>query len=199
MSTASTLLPSKVRRVGLRAQDYKGGSLHGAQLEKELPSVRQSTPEEDILRPPEGSSDEDSGGSDSEDGPAPKRRKGSGSEDSVMMESKSRLPLSGSANTQDTLTTAPSNIEATSFTSCRTRNVKDYEEPPFPDQASQSRRKKPTYTRKAANYNIHTNSSNVQENKKPKTSPAKTLPDAKGFLKPNTAALEAKCMDSIAT
>lgn len=198
MSTASALLPNQGRRVGLRQQDYDGPSIHGAHLKKELPIVRQPTPEEEIMRSPEGSTDEDLGASDSEDEPAPKRRKGSGSESPVMMGSKSRLPLSESSNSQDKFTTAPSNIQATSFITSRKRDVNDDEEETFFNE-SQSRRSKTTYKSKAANYNIHTNSSNLQETKRPKTSPAKTSQDAKGFLKRDTTDLEAKCMDSIVT
>ena len=192
MSTASTLLPS--RRVGLTRHGYKGESLHGARLKKELPIVRQPTPEEDINRPPEDTSDEDLGGSDFEDEPAPKRRKGSDSEDSVKMESKLRLPLSEFSNARDTFTTAPSNIQATPFTTSRKRDVNDDEEP---FSQSQSRRSKTTYTRKAAN--IHTNSSNSQETEKPKSSPAKISQDAMGFMKRDMSGSEAKRMDSIVT
>ncbi|KAG7005980.1 hypothetical protein G7Y79_00017g043620 [Physcia stellaris] len=192
MSPPSTLLPKQGRRVGLRQQDWHGKSIHGPHLNKELPIVRQPTPDDDVLRSPEGSSDEDLGGSDSEDGPAPKRRKGSGSESPVTMGSKSRLALSESSNTHNEFTTAPSNIQATSFTTSQKTDVSDEEET---FSQPQSRRSEITYKSRTGSNNIHTKSSNSQETKRPKTSPAKTSQDAKGFLKRDTTELEAKFSD----
>ncbi len=192
MSTASTFLP---RRVGLNPQDYHGRpSLHGASLKKEPPVVRQLTSEDDVMRSPESSSDEDSGGTDFEDGPASKRRKGSGSESPAMMGPESRLPLFESSDTQDRFTTAPSNIQPTPFTTSRKRDVNDDEEP---FSQSQSRMSKTTYTRKAAN--IHTSSSNSQETEKPKTSPAKISQDSTRFMIRDMSGTEANRMDSIVT
>ena len=144
--------------------------------------------------PQKAPSDEAIVGSDSENGPASKRRKGSGSESPAMMGPESRLPLFESSDTQDRFTTAPSNIQPTPFTTSRKRDVNDDEEP---FSQSQPRRSKTTYTRKAAN--IHTSSPNSQEAKKPKNSPAKTSQDAKGYRKRDMSGAVAKRMDSIVT
>ena len=192
MSTASALSTVGTRKIGLRARDWNGPPLHPG-VKKEPPAARQPTPEEDILRPPEDSSNDDAPDSDFGDAPPLKKRKTKDSEDSVTIESIPRQRSSKTSSAWGPLPNAPSDIKATTWRSSQ-RNAGDTDEDEDFFSLSQNlprRKSRNTYI-KRPNTNIH-----AAESKREKTlaSPAKTHQDALGFMVRDTTDLESRCMD----
>ncbi|KAL8794304.1 MAG: hypothetical protein Q9195_003130 [Heterodermia aff. obscurata] len=200
MSIESALPTVKDRVIGLRRRDYMAPSLH-PNLKKEPPAARQPTPDEDILRPPDDSSNEDSPDSDFGDAPPQKKRKMSESEDSITMESIPRQMSSKTSSAWEPLPNAPSDIKATVWTSSQ-RNTGDMDddlEERFSSQKSRTKSKnKYSYkSRPSNNKNIHTTESKPENAKKTLSSPAKTHQDARGFMTRDTTALESRLSDGL--
>lgn len=195
MSTASALVTMGDRRIGLRATDYNAPSLH-PNLKKEPPAARQPTPDEDICRPPEDSSNEESPDSEFGDPPPLKRRKTNGSDDSVAMESIPRHQPSKTLSSREQLPNAPSDIKGTVWKISQRNAVdvdEDFEEVFSLSQKSRRKKSINTYKRRASN--IHTAELKPEKPKKTQASPAKTHQGARGFMTRDTTDIESKRMD----
>ena len=185
MSTTSALPTMGERRIGLRARDYNAPSIH-PNLKRESPAARQPTPDEDIFRPPDGSSDEDAEDSDFGDAPPLKKRKKNEIEDSVTMES---IPLPS----------APSDIKPTVWSSSQ-RNAGDMDDDSEDlfGLSQKSQTKSRNKYGKRPTKNIHSAGTEPGKPKKTLASPAKTHQDTLRFTTRDTTDLESKCMDPFA-
>ena len=194
MPTASPLVTMGTRRVGLRVVDYTAPSLLSG-LKKEPPAARQATPDEDILRPPEDSSDEVSPDSEFGDASPLKRRKTNESEDSVTMESIPRHSPSKASSSREQLPNAPSDIKETVWNISQ-RNAgdmeEDFEEVFGLSQMPPMKKSRKTYK---TGGNINTAEAKPEKPKKTQASPARVHQGTPRFIFRDTTDIESKRMD----
>ena len=170
-------------RLGQTRNEYRMRSLHGDGTRKEPPVKREPTQEddEDINRPPDDLSEEESKKADSEfgDEPCAKRRKASQSNDYEEMDRKPGRLLSQPRETRGRLFNEPSNISASVFTTSQKDDDDELGE--CFSQPSQPRgRKRVTYSNNTRR-NIHTEEPKPKRKKKTQNSPAKVSQDSKAF------------------
>ena len=170
-------------RLGQTRNEYQMRSLHSDRMKKEPPVKREPAQDddEDVTRPPDDLTEEESTKSDSEfgDEPCPKRRKASLSNDYDQMDRNPvRLP-SEHLGTRGRLSNEPSNISASVFTTSQKDDDDELGES-F-SQPSQLRRKKPlTYSNNSIQ-NIHTEDPKPKGKKKTQNSPVKATQNTRGF------------------
>ena len=152
-------------------------------MKKEPPVKREPTPDndEDINRPPDDLSDEESTDANSEFGEEPcmKRRKVNESDDYEAMDRKPRRLPSEPPEIGGRLSNEPSNISASIFTTSQKKHDDELGE--LFSQPSQSRRRKNlTYSNNAIR-NVHTEDPKPKGKKKARISPTKASQNDKAF------------------